>query len=62
MKLRRSLAAVLVMFALGGGGLATTEQGQTQYAPYSHDSGSDTRSGADGGASGGCSGQTIGNW
>jgi hypothetical protein len=53
MKLRRSLAAVLLMFALGGCGSATTEQGQTQYTPYSHDSGSDTRSGADGGGGGG---------
>jgi hypothetical protein len=53
MKLRRWLAAVLVMFALGGCGLATTEQGQTQYAPYSHDSGSDMRSGGDGGGGGG---------
>ena len=52
MKLRRWLAAVLVMLALGGCSLATTEQGQTQYAPYSHDSGSDTRSGADGGGGG----------
>ena len=42
MKLRRSLAAVLVMFALGGCGLPTPEQGQAQHAPYSHDSGSDS--------------------
>jgi hypothetical protein len=53
MKLRRSLAAVLVMFALGGCDLATTEQGQPQHTPYSHDSGSDMRSGGDGGGGGG---------
>jgi hypothetical protein len=53
MKLRRSLAAALVMFALGGCDLATTEQGPAQYAPYSHDSGSDMRGGADGGGGGG---------
>jgi hypothetical protein len=53
MKLRRSLAAMLVMVALGGCGLPSTEQGQAQHAPYSHDSGSDMRGGADSGGGGG---------
>ena len=53
MKLRRSVAAVLVMVVLGGCGLPTTEQGQAQYAPYSRDSGSDMRGGADSGGGGG---------
>ena len=53
MKLRRSLAAMLVMVALGGCGLSTTEQGQAQHPPYSHDGGSDMRGGADSGGGGG---------
>jgi hypothetical protein len=53
MKLGGSLAAVLVMFALGGCGVPTTEQGQAQRAPYTHDSGSDMRGGADSGGGGG---------
>jgi hypothetical protein len=53
MKLRRRLTAVLVMFALGGCDLPTTEQGQAQHAPYSRDSEPDMRGGADGGGGGG---------
>jgi len=53
MRLRKWLVVGLVMLTLGGCGPWVTGQGQTQYAPYSHDGGSDMRSGPDGGGSGG---------
>jgi len=53
MRLRKWLVVGLVMLTLGGCGPWVIGQGQAQYAPYSHDGGSDMRSGPDGGGSGG---------
>jgi len=53
MRLRKWLVVGFVMLTLGGCGPWVTGQGQAQYAPYSHDGGSDMRSGPDGGGSGG---------
>jgi hypothetical protein len=53
MNWRRWLAAVCVLFTLGGCTSGATGQGQAPYAPYSRDSGTDQRSGPDGGGGGG---------
>jgi hypothetical protein len=49
MNLHRRLAALFVILALVGCAQVATGQGQ---APYSHESGTDTRSGVDGGSGG----------
>jgi hypothetical protein len=46
-KLRR-LAALFLLLALGGCTQVPTEPGQEPYAPYSHDGGTDMRSGNNG--------------
>jgi hypothetical protein len=47
----RWFAGMLALFTLSGCGSWATGQGQPQYAPYSHDSGSDMH-GGDGGGGG----------
>jgi hypothetical protein len=53
MKLHNRLAALFLLLALTGCVQVASGQGQAPDAPYSHDSGSDMRSGPDGGGGGG---------
>jgi hypothetical protein len=48
MNLHRRLAGLFLILALGGCAQVATGQGQKPYAPYSHDSGPDMRSGNNG--------------
>jgi hypothetical protein len=43
------LAALFVMLALAGCAQGVNGQGQSRYAPYSHDDKGDIRNGSDGG-------------
>jgi hypothetical protein len=48
MNLRRRLATLILLLALGGCAQMATGPGQEPYAPYSHDNGPDMRSGNNG--------------